>query len=116
VSFVEDVARTVQSGQAALQSVVGVAAEIERLRPLADRALRGDRSADAELAGLATDPYQPAATNAAARLLIEYVRLRKKVGTAATGAGLGIYPGQVSPLILAGVVLLLLVVWRRRRA
>lgn len=84
------------------------------LRPLADAALRGDRGAYAELERLATDPAELPAVNTAARLLLEYVKLRRTVGTTATKVGVGLYPGQVNPLILVGVVLLALVFLRRR--
>lgn len=113
-NVVEDARRIVQAARAAMGTVVSVAEWTRMLQPLADAAVRGDASAYGELQRLATSPAETPATNAAARVLIEYVNVRRTTGTAVTRFGLGINPGQVNPLLLVGVVLVALVLWRRR--
>lgn len=114
-NLVEDARRTIAAAKLALGTVVSVTEWTKMLQPLADAAIRGDRSALAELELLATSPTESPATQAAARILLEYVRVRRTVGTATTRAGLGIYPGQVNPLIWVGLVLVGLILWRGRR-
>ena len=110
----EDARRTIEAARAAVGAVVSVTEWTRMLQPLADAAIRGDRTALAELQRLATSPTESPATNAAARILLEYVNVRKQAGTAATKFGVGLYPGQVNPLVLVGAALVILVLWRRR--
>lgn len=113
-SLVEDVRRTVDAARSALGGVVSVVEWVKVLQPLADAALRGDRSAERELARIAEDGTELPAARGAARLLLEYVSTRRKAGMAATQVGVGLYPGQVNPLIVGGVVLMALLLWRRK--
>lgn len=114
MSFIDDVSKVVSSAKTLIGSFDGLKDHIEALQPLANRALLGDRSAETTLRQLVTDPTQPAVVQAAARILVEYVETRKKLGNLAAGAGVGLYPGQVAPLVLVGAGLVLLLLWRRR--
>jgi len=113
-NIIDDARRTIEAAKMAVGSVVSVTEWTKLLQPLADAALRGDANALTELQRLATSPTELPATNAAAKLLLEYVNLRKKVGIAATKAGVGIYPGQINPLVWVGVAFGVLLLWRRR--
>lgn len=113
-NIVDDARRTIAAAKAAVGAVVSVTEWTQMLQPLADAAIRGDASSLAELQRLASSPAESPATNAAAKILLEYVAVRKQVGSATTRAGLGLYPGQVNPLIWVGVVLVGLILWRRR--
>lgn len=114
MSFLDDVTSVVASAKTLVGSFDGLKEQIAALQPLADRALLGDSGADATLRGMMTDPTQPPVVQAAARILVEYVTARKKIGLVATGAGVGLFPGQVTPLVVVGVGLFLLLLWRRR--
>jgi hypothetical protein len=113
-NVLDDARRTIAAAKLAVGSVVSVTEWVKVLQPLADAAVQGDASALAELERLASSPTELPATNAAARVLLEYVKARKQIGTTATRAGIGIYPGQVNPLIWVGVAFAVLLLWRRR--
>ena len=114
MTFIDDVTATVKAGQAALGAVRSVAEWYGVLTPLRDAALRGDSQAYGELQRYAGDSTNPPLM-AAARLHLEQVNVQRKVGTAATKVGVGLYPGQLAtPALGIGLLFLLMLLARRK--